>query len=228
MASGEDEAPSWLSAAAAPTPTPTPTPAYEPSVPVAPATSITEPSSGLAPRPTAPPNPVSLETSSAEDESKLKNVIFSMRLFNLGVAASMITHAVLTVLTIPSLAQFVLAFYAISSGCLICSLESQLSFIRTPIAVNFGFLFDPPLRFLFYMIMASLEWSFGDLMGKIVAGVIFGCALYNTFVMFKFPKYRKKRDELAKLEDARIQQKIRSKVMAEAQKSATASIFGRD
>ena len=74
---------------------------------------------------------------------------------------------------------------------------------------------------MFYLIIASLEWSFGDLFGKAVAGIIVGTACYNTVVMFKFPKYRKKRDELAKEEDGRIQQKIRKRV----QQEATAAMF---
>lgn len=73
--------------------------------------------------------------------------------------------------------------------------------------------------------MASLEWSFGNLFGKIVAGVILGAGLYNSFVMFKYPKYRQKRDALAKEEDDRIQQKIRSRVATEAVKSANAAVW---
>lgn len=132
---------------------------------------------------------------------------------------------ILALLSFPPIGQFVLAFYAVSAGCLICCLETQLKFVRTPIAINFGFLFDPSLRFLFYIIMASLEWSFGNLFGKIVAGVILGAGLYNSFVMFKYPKYRQKRDALAKEEDDRIQQKIRSRVATEAVKSANAAVW---
>lgn len=215
MADNEDEAPSWLSED--PTPKSSEKPKSSQMYEESP-----KPSQDLSPRSTpSASSPTPSDSANEEDDSKLASVIMSMRLLNLGMAAAMITHAILTLLRFASLGQFVLAMYAICSGCLICLLETQLKFIRTPIAINFGFLFDPALRFMYYIIIASLEWSFCDLLGKIVAGVIVGAAIYNTFVMFKFPKYRKKRDELAKLEDSRIQQKIRKKV----QEEATAAMF---
>jgi hypothetical protein len=48
-----------------------------------------------------------------------------------------------------------------------------------------------------------------------------GLALYNTFVLIKYPAYRKLRDDIAKEEDARINTAIRDKV----RKEATASMF---
>jgi len=213
-----DESPSWLADTPAPTATPTP-PAH-----AAPSTSSAvlnnNASSTLAPRPTPAPNAEGLASSNTlteeEEDAKLKAAIMFLRLMNLGVAATMMTHAILAVVSFPPIGQFILAFYAICASCLICCLETQLKFVRTPIAMNFGFLFDPSLRFLFYVIMASLEWSFGNLFGKIVAGVILGAAVYNAFVMWKYPKYRKQRDALAKLEDERIQNKIRGRIANEA------------
>ncbi len=35
-------------------------------------------------------------------------------------------------------------------GVLVCCLETQLKFVRTIIAMNFGFLFNLVYRFLFY------------------------------------------------------------------------------
>jgi len=219
--SDEDAAPAWLSDTPAPAPAPTP-PAPAPSKKSVP-TSNDNAASTLAPRPAA--DTTSSPLTEEEEDAKLKGVIMSMRLLNLGVSAAMMTQAILALLSFPPIGQFVLAFYAVSAGCLICCLETQLKFVRTPIAINFGFLFDPSLRFLFYIIMASLEWSFGNLFGKIVAGVILGAGLYNSFVMFKYPKYRQKRDALAKEEDDRIQQKIRSRVATEAVKSANAAVW---
>jgi len=218
----DDAAPAWLSDTPAPAPTPTPTP-----TPPAP-TSNDNAASTLAPRPAPATTSSTSALTEEEEDTKLKAVIMSMRLLNLGVSATMMVHAVVALIQFPPIGQFVLAFYAISASCLICCLETQLKFVRTPIAINFGFLFDPSLRFLFYVIMASLEWSFGNLFGKIVAAVILGAALYNTFVMFKYPKYRKKRDELAKEEDERIQQKIRSRVATEAGKNVRAAVWDPD
>ena len=55
-----------------------------------------------------------------------------------------------------------------------------------------------------------------DLFGRICAGVLVGTALYNTFVLIRYPAYRKMRDQLAKEEDERINAAIRDRVRKEA------------
>ena len=124
-----------------------------------------------------------------------------------------------TVLISPQ--YFVLCFYAAIGGCLICCLETQLSFIRTFIALNFGFLFNATYRFFFYLLMATILFSLGDLFSIICAGCLVALALYNTFVLIKYPAYRKLRDSIAKEEDARINAAIRERV----RKEATAAMF---
>merc|ERR1712038_495653 len=106
-------------------------------------------------------------------------------------------------------------------GLLICCLETQLSFVRTAIALHFGFLFNPTLRFAFYILLATICYSTEDIFGKICAGCLVGLALYNTYVLFKYPAYRKIRDAIAKEEDERIQAAIRDRV----RKEATAAMF---
>lgn len=88
--------------------------------------------------------------------------------------------------------------------------------MRVMIAVNFGFLFDPVWRFIFYVLMASITWSFDDIMGKIVAGFLIGVACYNTFVLFKYPTYRKLREQIAEEEDKRIEARISKEVRKQA------------
>jgi hypothetical protein len=56
-------------------------------------------------------------------------------------------------------------------------------FLRVIIAVNYGFLFNSVWRFLFYLLLSSVCWSYGSLFGKIVAGCLAGCAVFNTYVL---------------------------------------------
>ncbi len=120
--------------------------------------------------------------------------------------------------TIPQ--YWVLGVYSYCGGCLICLLETQLSFIRTPIALNFGFLFHPLTRFLYYIFLATVCWSLNDLFGRICAGCLVAIALYNTFVLIRYPAYRKMRDRLAKEEDEKINAALRDRVRKEAAAAA--------
>ena len=72
---------------------------------------------------------------------------------------------------------------------------------------------------MFYVLMASVEWSFGNIFGYVLAGSLIACACYNAYVIWKYPKYREVRDKLAKEEDERIQRKIQENVRKEAAKA---------
>ena len=109
-----------------------------------------------------------------------------------------------------------MAIYATCGGLLICCLETQLKFVRTAIAMNFGFLFNPVYRFLFYCLMASVSWSYKGLLGYIT-GILLGCvAVFNTYILVKYPAYRKMREKIAAEEDKRIQGKINQQVRKQA------------
>mmetsp|Transcript_4891 Transcript_4891/g.6916 ORF Transcript_4891/g.6916 Transcript_4891/m.6916 type:complete len:182 (-) Transcript_4891:300-845(-) len=129
------------------------------------------------------------------NDSELPGVILTMRLANMGVSVALITCSVLLMMSFPSISNWVLAVYATLGGLLICCLETQLKFLRVMIAVNFGFLFDPLWRFLYYLLMASVCWAYNTLFGKIVGGCLVGVACYNTFVLFRYPSYRKIREK---------------------------------
>jgi len=111
-----------------------------------------------------------------------------------------------------------LAAYSTCGGCLICCLETQLKFIRTSIAMNFGFLFHALFRFLFYMLIASVCFAFRGIMGYIVGGCLVWVAFWNTYVLIKYPAYRGLRDKLAEEEDKRIEGKMREQIRTEATK----------
>lgn len=133
----------------------------------------------------------------------------------------------MTMVGLPSLSSFVLAIYAVCGGLLICCLETQLKFLRVLIAVNFGFLFNSVYRFLFYMILGSVCWSFGGLFGLIMACVMTGVAFFNTFILCKYPAYRKVREQIAEEEDKRIEDRIGKEIRTQALKQAKNSVTGK-
>jgi hypothetical protein len=117
--------------------------------------------------------------------------------------------------------MFVLAIYATCGGLLICCLETQLKFLRVMIAVNFGFLFHSVWRFFFYLLMASVAWSFDNLFGKIVACVFGAVAVFNTYVLCRYPSYRRMREKIAEEEDKRIESRISKEVKKQAVRTVT-------
>ena len=115
----------------------------------------------------------------------------------------------------PSIAALILSLYACCGGLLICCLETQLKFLRVMIAVNFGFLFQSAWRFLFYLLLASISWSFGAF-GQIVGCVYVGVACFNTYVLCRYPSYRRMREKIAEEEDRRIEARISKEVKRQA------------
>ena len=120
----------------------------------------------------------------------------------------------------PTVAAFILAIYACCGGLLICCLETQLKFLRVMIAVNFGFLFQSVWRFVFYLLLASVSWSFG-FFGQIVGAVYVGVACFNTYVLCRYPSYRRMREKIAEEEDKRIEARISKEVKRQAARQIT-------
>ena len=118
--------------------------------------------------------------------------------------------------TLPGVSTFVLAIYATCGGLLICCLETQLKFLRVMIAVNFGFLFNSVWRFLFYCILGSVAWSYGNVFGKSAGIVLAAVAIFNSYVLCRYPSYRKIREQIAEEEDKRIEARISKEVKKQA------------
>jgi predicted histidine transporter YuiF (NhaC family) len=123
--------------------------------------------------------------------------------------------------SIPNISVFVLAIYATCGGLLICCLETQLKFLRVMIAVNFGFLFHSVWRFGFYLLMASVAWSFDNIFGKVVAAIFGVVAVFNTYVLCRYPSYRRMREKIAEEEDKRIESRISKEVKKQAVRTVT-------
>jgi len=160
---------------------------------------------------------------SEQDEKDLPGIILMMRLANMAVSVVLITCSVITMMTFPSPATWVLAIYASCGGLLICCLETQLKFLRVIIAMNFGFLFSSIWRFVFYLILGTVCWAYKNLFGRIVGLCIVVVALFNAFVICRYPSYRKMREKIAEEEDKRIEARISKEVRKQAVKSAFGS-----
>ena len=129
------------------------------------------------------------------------------------------THSnlqVIELVRIPPISVCITAIYASCGGLLVCCLETQLKYVRTIIAMNFGFLFNSVYRFLFYCLMASVTWSYGNLLGKITAITLGVVAVFNTYILCRYPTYRKMREKVAEEEDKRVQAKINQQVRKQA------------
>jgi hypothetical protein len=152
----------------------------------------------------------------ASENPELPSMILVMRLGNMGAALLMIVCSILYMISIPSISGFVLAVYATCGGLLICCLETQLKFIRVLIAMNFGFLFHSIWRFFFYILLGSIMWSFNQILGKVTAIVFFAVAIFNTYVLCRYPEYKRLREKIAEEEDKRIEARISKEVKRQA------------
>ncbi|KAL3768312.1 hypothetical protein ACHAWU_006694 [Discostella pseudostelligera] len=151
----------------------------------------------------------------AEEPDLTKTILF-MRLINMVAAVLLVTVSILQLIGLPAISVWVTAIYASCGGLLVCCLETQLKFIRTIIAMNFGFLFHSIYRFLFYLLLASVSWSYGSVLGKISGGIFGAVGIFNTYILCRYPTYRKMREDIAAEEDNRIRAKINQQVRKQA------------
>lgn len=98
----------------------------------------------------------------------------------------------------------VLGGYGVCFGTLVCCLEVNLSFLRKPIASNFGFLYSPFLRLMFYALMGMVAWSFNTILGMIAAAALGLLSLVNTYVLCRYPGYRAALKEIGDEEERRL------------------------
>lgn len=167
-------------------------------------------------------NNISKATTTSSDpdhmEEGLPRIILMMRLANIGVAAALMLISLIKMAGLPSISMWVLSMYALCGALLICLLETQLKFLRVAIALNFGFLFSGSLRFLYYFLLATISFTFG-ILGGIVAFAIVAVAIFNTYVLFRFPTYRIVRERIAEEEDKLIEAKVSREVKRQTVKS---------
>ena len=75
-------------------------------------------------------------------------------------------------------------------------------------------------------IIGSVCWTFG-LMGKIMGGCLAGVAVFNTYILCRYPSYRKIREKVAEEEDKRIEARISKEVKQQTIKQMTKSAMGK-
>ena len=177
-----------------------------------PATSSARPSNGL--------DASAAAAAPVEDPPELPQMILIMRLANMLTSMGVIVYSIFFLIRIPAVSQFVLAIYGTCGGLLICCLETQLKFLRVIIAVNFGFLFHSGWRFLFYVLLATVLFSYDKLVAEIIAYAVMGCAIFNTYILIRYPSYRKVRDKIAEEEDKRVEARIAKEVKSAAVRQA--------
>eukprot|EP00586_Coscinodiscus_wailesii_P018199 CAMPEP_0172517630 /NCGR_PEP_ID=MMETSP1066-20121228/286658_1 /TAXON_ID=671091 /ORGANISM="Coscinodiscus wailesii, Strain CCMP2513" /LENGTH=207 /DNA_ID=CAMNT_0013299733 /DNA_START=101 /DNA_END=724 /DNA_ORIENTATION=+ len=150
------------------------------------------------------------------DDKELPSIVLFMRLANMGAAGLLIAASIVKMISLPSPSNWILSVYATCGGLLVCCLETQLKFLRVAIALNFGYLFSPTLRFVFYLVMGSVAWQFNDILGKISAITLVATAIFNTYVLCRYPSYRAVREKIAEEEDRRIEAKISDGIKKQA------------
>lgn len=143
------------------------------------------------------------------DDGELPKLVLLMRLGNILAAGLLISASVGNLWRIFNVTKLVLSGYGACFGILICGLELNLSFLRVRIASSFGFLYNSFLRLLFSVLLASIAWSFETLLGTIACGALLVLALFNTYVICRYPQYRAVLKELSDEDEKVIKREAR-------------------
>jgi len=146
--------------------------------------------------------------------SDLPKIVLGMRIANVATAVLLMASSI-SVMTMvlawppTSLARWVLAAYAALGGLLLLCLESPFSFLRTRIALNFGFLYDPVLRFVFNSLLCSIAWSFRTIPGDVTVAALGVMAPANAYVLCAHSSYGAERDVALEEEERLIAARAR-------------------
>lgn len=127
-----------------------------------------------------------------------------------------------------SLSKMVLAGYGVCFGLLICCLEVNLSFLRHFVASNFGFLYNPFLRMMFYLLMAMVSWTFETLLGEISCIALLVLALFNTYILCRYPGYRAALKEVTDKEERALRGGIKKEARKLTWRHATSPWWTND
>lgn len=146
---------------------------------------------------------------SENDTSSLPKLLMIMRVGNILAAVLLISASVGNLWKIFNISKLVLAGYGVCFGVLLCCLELNLSFLRVRIASSFGFLYNPLLRLLFSVLLASVAYSFETLLGTIACAALSVLALFNTYVICRYPQYRAVLKELSDEDEKVIKREAR-------------------
>eukprot|EP01084_Bolivina_argentea_P161078 280419_1 len=155
-------------------------------------------SSNGGPPPPPPPGGAANSSASASQavytqadvdrQLKIPRLVFITRCLNIGICILMGLVAILELLKSPSASAGVLSIYLLLFSCLLCCFEVHLKVVAVKIANNFGFLFSPIGRICFLVFIGIICFSFKSLIGYIGGGCMCANALFNGYVLFRYPE----------------------------------------
>jgi hypothetical protein len=124
----------------------------------------------------------------ANIDPAIPRMILYTRVINLGLSICMILISLLSILTTQSATTGVLACYVVVFACLLCCFETHLKQVSKMIALNFGFMYSAKSRAVFMMFIGTIMFSF-SLFGKILGLAMIVNALFNIFILFRYPDF---------------------------------------
>lgn len=153
-------------------------------------------------------------------------MVLLTRLINLGLSALMIVVSLLSLLTTTSLTTGVLACYVSVFACLLCCFETHLKQVTKVIASNFGFLYSARSRAIFLIFVGTLLFSF-SLFGMILGALMIANAIFNLYIIFKYPAYdeAQRQDAQAELSEYIKQNPAFAKQVVDAGVKATSDFI---
>jgi len=117
-----------------------------------------------------------------------QNVILTIRLVNILLAAIMTTNAVFTIISLTTITTGVLCVYTAVFCLMMCCYECQIKQIIKLMAGNFGFMYNAKSRIIFLIFIGIISFSINE-WGRILGAVMIGNALFQLFVICKYPGY---------------------------------------
>jgi hypothetical protein len=124
----------------------------------------------------------------ADIDPAIPRMILYTRVINLALSICMILISLLSILTTQSATTGVLACYVVVFACLLCCFETHLKQVSKMIALNFGFMYSAKSRAVFMMFIGTIMFSF-SLFGKILGLAMIVNALFNIFILFRYPDF---------------------------------------
>ena len=121
------------------------------------------------------------------DKSIARYMLYT-RIINFVLSICMLLASLLSILTTNSATTGVLAAYVSVFACLLCCFETHLKQVSKIIAVNFGFLYSAKSRAIFMVFIGTLMFSF-SLFGMIIGACMMANAVFNLYIIFKYPQY---------------------------------------
>mmetsp|Transcript_13939 Transcript_13939/g.16868 ORF Transcript_13939/g.16868 Transcript_13939/m.16868 type:complete len:220 (+) Transcript_13939:104-763(+) len=188
-------------------------------------TSPTNPLEMTGPTSATPSTVVPVTTTRQDSNPELvRRAIAAKHTFNIIAVSACGIHSFFLLVTIPkSISIGVLCVYSIVLSTIVfCSELAEIRFLRTCISRNFGFLYNPFWRFNFYVLLASIQLSYDTAFGVINAIAMGIVAIYNTYVLIRYPSIRQRPQE----QEQRQEQRNDRKHMKEAQTQVHQQLYG--